>query len=314
MRALVNRGRVAETTRNEELQTMLGAHVSTSGGIDKSPANGAALGCEAIQIFTRNQRQWHAAPLDPKIARRFRDERDRHGIQSAIAHGSYLFNLAGSGRTLALSREGLVDEWDRAEALGLDGVVLHPGSHLGQGVEEGVARVVASLDAVAQERPRYRTPILLETTAGQGSNLGASFEEIRAMLDGVKRAEHFGVCIDTAHLFAAGYDLRTERATAEVLDSFDRIVGLDRLRAIHLNDSKVPRASRVDRHENLSHGKIGLGAFRCLVNDPRLKKLPMVLETPGGDDGYRNDLRILRGLERKRRRPLAKKPKAIPRA
>jgi len=275
---------------------MIGAHVSAAGGVDRSPENGRRLSCEAIQIFTRSQRQWRAPPLLPAIARAFRAGMAEHGLAAAIAHASYLFNLAGDGRALSLSREGLLDEWDRTEALGLQGIVLHPGAHLGRGEAAGIDRVAESLNRVESRRPRHRSRILLECTAGQGSALGHRLEHLEAILRGLRRSERFGVCLDTAHLFAAGYDIRTRAGLLLVLEEFNRRIGLDRLRAFHLNDSKTPLGSRVDRHEHLGRGRIGIEPFRVLVNDARFDAIPMVIETE--ETGHRRDLAVLRRLRR----------------
>lgn len=281
---------------------MIGAHVSIAGGVEHGPENGLVLGCEAIQIFTRSQRQWHPPALRRESLRSFRVNLDAAGLGTAIAHASYLFNLAGDGATLERSREGLLDEWDRAEKLGLAALVLHPGAHLGAGEAEGIARIADSLNRIERRRPRHKARILLEGTAGQGSCLGYRFEQLAAMLEGLERPERFGVCLDTAHLFAAGYDIRTAEGLASVLAGFDRVVGLGEVRAFHLNDSKTPLGSRVDRHQHLGRGLIGLEPFRALVNDARFQALPMILETPGGDAGYRRNLAVLRELRGSPRR------------
>lgn len=275
---------------------MIGAHVSIAGGVENGPGNGARLGCEAIQIFTRSQRQWRPPPFRRECARSFRLEMDAGGLRGAIAHASYLFNLAGDGATLALSREGLLDEWDRAEALGLSALVLHPGAHCGAGEAAGLSRIIDSLDRVERRRPRHRSLILLETTAGQGSCLGYRFRQLAAVLDGVRRTERFGVCLDTAHVFAAGYDIRAEAGLRSTLGEFDREVGLYRLKAMHLNDSRAALGSRVDRHEHIGRGQIGLRPFRALVNDRRFRDVPKILETPGGDSSYPMNLATLKGL------------------
>jgi deoxyribonuclease-4 len=275
---------------------VIGAHVSIAGGVENGPHNGARLGCEAIQIFTRSQRQWRPPAFSKRSAQAFREGMDGRGLGAAIAHASYLFNMAGDGLTLSLSREGLLDEWDRSEALGLSGIVLHPGAHCGAGEPAGMERIIDSLNRVERRRPRHRALILLETTAGQGSCLGHRFEQIHSILDGLKRPERFGVCLDTAHVFAAGYDIRTQAGMRRVLREFDRLVGLERLRAFHLNDSKAPLGSRVDRHQHIGQGLIGLEPFRLLVNDRRFSALPMVLETPGGEKHDPMNLACLRGL------------------
>jgi deoxyribonuclease-4 len=280
---------------------MIGAHVSIAGGVENAPLNGVRLRCEAIQIFTRSQRQWRPPPVSAASLQGFRVGFDSSGLSLAMAHASYLFNLAGDGLTLRLSRLGLLDEWDRSEALGLLGIVLHPGAHLGRGEACGLDRIADSLDRVERQRPDHRSLILLEATAGQGSCLGYRFEHLRAILDGVRRPERFGVCLDTAHLFAAGYDIRTRSGLESVLGEFEDLVGLGRLRAFHLNDSKAGLGSRVDRHEHIGRGEIGLEPFRALVNDRRFRQIPMILETPGGDVGYRKNLATLRRLRGDRR-------------
>jgi len=281
---------------------LIGAHVSIAGGVERSPGNGVRLGCGAIQIFTRSQRQWRPPPFSRESARSFRTGMAVGGLRAAIAHASYLFNLAGDGVTLSLSRKGLLDEWDRAEALGLRAIVLHPGAHRGAGEAAGLDRIIDSLDRIENRRPRHRALILLETTAGQGSCLGYRFEQLGAILAGLRRPERFGVCLDTAHVFAAGYDIRTAKKLRQVLDQFERTVGLSRLRAFHLNDSKAPLGSRVDRHQHIGRGRIGLEPFRALVNDRRFREIPKILETPGGEKSYPMNLATLRLIARSRGR------------
>ncbi|HEU0006685.1 MAG TPA: deoxyribonuclease IV [Terriglobia bacterium] len=278
---------------------LLGAHVSTSGGMDKAPGNGKNLGCEAIQVFTRNQMQWRARPLfDPETAG-FRDGLQECGIAATVSHDSYLINL-GSPEPVVLQKslDAFADEIERCERLGIPFLVFHPGSHVGSGEAAGLQRIADSLNAVLGRKPKYKTQVLLENTAGQGSNLGSRFEQLAEILAKTENPNRLGVCLDTCHLFAAGYDLRTLSTYEATFHEFDTIVGLSRVKVFHLNDSKKSLGSRVDRHENIGKGELGLEPFRFLLNDRRFAGLPMLLETPGGDEAYRIDLTTLRSLKR----------------
>ena len=281
------------------MKPLLGAHMSIAGGLTRAVERGCAVGCEAIQIFTKNSNQWRAKPLTDGEAQEFRKELAKEKIQFAFAHDSYLINLASpSEDLLGRSREAFLDEMERAEKLGLRFVVLHPGAHLGTGEAAGIERISRSFDWIFERTPGYRVKVLIETTAGQGTNLGHRFEQIRDMMDGVRENDRLGVCVDTCHLLAAGYDLRTKAGYEKTFDDFDRIVGLKRILAFHLNDSKKPLGSRVDRHEHIGKGFLGLEPFRLLLNDSRFKGVPMVLETPKGKDDTwdRENLRLLRSL------------------
>ena len=278
---------------------LLGAHMSIAGGLPQALERGQAVGCEVIQIFTKNNNQWRAKPLAKGEADGFRQKLLEGTIQLAFAHDSYLINLASPDPgLLERSRLAFVDEMERAEKLGLRYVVLHPGAHLGRGEEEGIRQVSESFDWIFEKTPSFKVEVLIETTAGQGTNLGFRFEEIRAIFDRVRENQRLGVCMDTCHVFAAGYDLRTEKGYQKTFEEFDRIVGIKRIKAFHLNDSKKPLGSRVDRHEHIGKGFLGLEPFRFLLNDPRFKKHPMVLETPKGkDDAWdRENLHTLKGL------------------
>ena len=277
---------------------LLGAHVSTSGGVDKAPANGKGLGCDAIQVFTRNQMQWRARPLSELEIAGFREGLKECGIQTTVSHDSYLINLGSHEPvTLQKSLEAFADEIERCEQLGISFLVFHPGSHVGSGEAAGLQRIADSLNAVLGQKPKYRTQVLLENTAGQGSNLGYRFEQLADILAKTENPNRLGVCLDTCHLFASGYDLRTRSTYEATFEEFDAIVGLGRVKVFHLNDSKKSLGSRVDRHENIGKGELGLGPFRFLLNDPRFAGLPMLLETPGGDEAYRIDLTTLRSLK-----------------
>jgi deoxyribonuclease IV len=263
----------------------LGAHLSIAGGLPRAVDRAEASGCAALQIFTKSAGQWRARPLPPEEVALFRRRVEQAGLHAVVAHNSYLINLAAADPALqAQSQAALAEEFDRAEALGLDGLVMHPGSYTSGSEEEGLRLVAAGLAELLSSRPASRTRILLEHTAGQGTNLGHRFEHLRAILDqldaGPAGSERVGVCLDTCHLVASGYDIASARGYRTTFEAFDRIVGLDRLRLFHLNDSKRPCGSRVDRHEHIGQGCLGLAPFRRLLRDPRFARLPMLLETP----------------------------------
>lgn len=276
---------------------ILGAHVSTAGGVQNSPGNGLELDCQSIQIFTRNQRQWKAKPLTDSEVEGFRQELKRSGIQATAAHASYLLNLGSpEPAVLARSREAFSQELERCRRLGLDYLVVHPGAHLGSGESAGLRAVAQSLNRTLEQNRDVRTRILLETTAGQGSHLGYRFEHLAEILSLVQESERVGVCVDTCHIFAAGYDLRDGAGYRRTLDELDRVLGLSRVKAFHLNDSKRELGSRVDRHEHIGEGCIGAEGFRLLVKDRRFAQTPMILETPGGETHYEKNLNRLREL------------------
>lgn len=254
--------------------------MSVAGGLPFAVARAQIHQCETLQIFSKNASQWRARPLPPSEISAFKDAAKRTGISPIVAHASYLINLATTSEALrAQSIAALGEEVDRAEALGLLGVVLHPGARLTAPTEQALSLISSALRVVLKARPRGKTMILLEHTAGQGSTMGASFEEIAAMLEGASNRKRLGVCLDTCHLLASGYDLSTEGGYRATFDKFDALVGFDRLKVFHLNDSKKPCMSRVDRHEHIGRGCIGLEPFRRLLNDRRFDHLPMILET-----------------------------------
>ena len=259
----------------------LGAHMSIRGGLPRAVDRAHASGCAALQIFTKSAGQWRARPLPDDEVRAFRRRVRQTGIRPVVAHNSYLINVAASDRTLRRrSIAALLEELDRAEALGLDGLVMHPGSYT-SGSESGGLRLIAdAIAAVFDARPDGRTRLLLEHTAGQGTNLGHRFEHLGAIIDALGATPRVGVCLDSCHLLAAGYDICSEDGYRETFRQFGRVVGFSRLKAFHVNDSKKPCASRVDRHEHIGKGCIGLEPFRWLLNDPRFARLPMLLETP----------------------------------
>ncbi len=269
--------------------------MSIAGGVYTAIERGCSIKCTAMQVFVKNNMQWFARPLAREEIRAFLEHRQRGELLSIFAHANYLINLAAVNPQFhANSIRALSEELTRADQLGLPFLVLHPGA----GEEAGLEKIVASVNRVFRKTSNIRTRIALETTAGQGSSLGHAFEQIAYIFDNVREPERLCVCLDTAHVFAAGYDLGSEPATRRMFREFDRVIGLDRLAAIHLNDSKTMRGSRVDRHEHIGKGKIGLDAFRLIMRDRRFRKIPKVLETPKGKD-LREDvenLKTLRGL------------------
>lgn len=278
---------------------LTGAHMSIAGGVDRAVERGLKVGCRSMQIFTRNASQWTAPPLDPEVARRFREALKTSGIAPVVSHDSYLINLASGDaalreRSMATFRE----EMDRAEALGLLGVVTHPGAHLGQGEEAGLDRVAEAFLRLLEATRGYQVRVLVENTAGQGTSLGWRFEHLARILERTGGHPRIGVCLDTCHLHAAGYDLTTPEGYRETMSAFDRLVGFDRLACFHLNDCLKPRGSRVDRHTHIGKGTLGLDAFRRLLTDRRFRNLPGILETPKTGDGVKEDRRNLRTLER----------------
>ena len=283
--------------------------MSVAGGLPNAIARAQLHECEALQIFTKNASQWRARPLPDEEVAAFRLAARNSGIAPIVAHASYLINVATSNPALrAQSIAALGEELDRAEALGLLGVVLHPGARLATAEHVAVELVVTALAQVLSERPKGKAMILLEHTAGQGSAMGATFEQIAAMLNGVRSKKRLGVCLDTCHLLAAGYDLCSEDGYAATFERFEALIGFDRLKVFHVNDSKKPCRSRVDRHEHIGQGCIGLEPFRRLVNDPRFDHLPMLIETEKSDTREKMrvtpdpldimNLETLRGLRR----------------
>lgn len=277
----------------------LGAHESIGGGLHKAFDRAQSVGCETLQIFVKSNRSWAVKPLTEEDIERFKAKAEETDIQPVVGHTSYLLNLGTPNDTLwKRSRDTLIIELERCEALGVPYLVLHPGSHVGTGEEAGLARVAQALGEVHAATPGFRAQILLEATAGQGTNLGYRFEHLGWLLEHTPTGERMGVCLDTCHIFAAGYELRTPEGYAATMEAFDRIVGLQRLLALHLNDSKGGLGSRKDRHEHIGKGHIGLEGFRHVLNDSRLANLPGLLETPKSDDLHedRENLVVLRSL------------------
>ncbi|MEW6771471.1 MAG: deoxyribonuclease IV [Bacillota bacterium] len=276
---------------------LLGAHMSIAGGVDQAIWRGKSIGCETVQIFTKSARQWRVRPLTAEEISRFKRAREESGISPVFAHTSYLINLGASDDDLwAKSTASFIEEMERCAALELPYLVTHPGA--GADEEEGLDRIRAALDEILKRTEDSGVMILLETTAGQGATLGHRFEHLAWLIENCAQPERLGVCYDTCHTFAAGYDIRTPEAFAATFEAFNKIIGIDRLKAVHLNDSRGSLGSRVDRHEHIGKGRLGLEAFRLLLNDPRFRKLPMVLETPKGPDMKEDveNLKVLRNL------------------
>ena len=287
---------------SSDLFPLLGSHVPTIGGVALAIDRGVGIGCTAMQIFVKNNMQWFAKPLPEADAKAFTDHPLRGKLGAVVAHAGYLINLGvGEGENLEKSLRSLSDEMLRCEQLGIRSLVLHPGSHLGKGTEAGIACVVRNLDLLHAEHPRLKVRITLETTAGQGACLGAPFEEIAEILATVKDPKRLEVCLDTAHAFAAGYDLSAPKGAEKTFAEFDRVIGLKRLSVLHLNDSKAALGSRVDRHDNLGKGRIGLDAFRWIMRSPELAAIPKILETPKGKDLAEDveAMKLLRGFLKK---------------
>jgi deoxyribonuclease IV len=290
----VSRPRVIPPARD-----LLGAHMSIAGGLYRALERGQAVGCSVVQIFLKNQLQWAARPYTAEDVALFTAARRRTGIRTVFAHSSYLINLAAADpREWQRAVAAFHDELERAEALELSFVIVHPGSHRGEGLEAGVARIARALDLVLERTRGYRVMVLLENTAGGGATIGRSFEELAALLAAVRDADRVGVCLDTCHLFAAGYDVRTPEGYERTVRTCARLVGLRRVRAFHLNDAKAPLGSGLDRHEKIGSGELGVQPFRLLMRDRRFARVPMALETPKDPEptADRQALALLRRL------------------
>jgi len=271
--------------RRPELR--LGAHLSVAGGLHQALERARAYGFDTVALFVRNQVQWACPPLSEEAAERFRRARQQLGIDPVIAHGSYLVNLAGRPEIRDKSIAAVREDLARCARLEIDALVLHPGTC--ENVEKGIRLIADALNAIIPAGSEAGPMILLETTAGKGNGIGHTFEHLANILRRLDCPERFGVCLDTCHVFAAGYDLRSAEAYARTMEAFDRLIGLKRLRAIHLNDSQRDLGSRVDRHAHIGAGRIGRAGFSRLVNDPRLRGLPMIMETPKGTDAAGDD-------------------------
>ena len=277
----------------------LGAHMSISGGIHLAPDRGKAAGCSVIQLFTQNANQWRGKMPSDSDAALFMEKRLEAGLKDVVSHDIYLINLASApGETREKSMIAFREEMERCARLGIDKIVMHPGSHLGAGEETGLQRIIEAFDTLFELTPDFRGKILLENTAGQGTNLGFRFAHLGTIINGSNFPDRFAVCLDTCHSVAAGYNLLTRDGYAATFEEFDSLIGLQRLACFHINDSKKGLGSHVDRHEHIGQGELGLEPFRMLMNDPRFAAIPKVLETPKGDNDEMDavNLKILRDL------------------
>jgi deoxyribonuclease-4 len=273
--------------------------MSISGGVHTAVDRATSIGCTALQVFTKNNNQWNGKPFTEDDIEQYKQKISAAGIIPVVSHDSYLINLCATNPDiLKKSRAAFINELERCEQLGIPLLNFHPGSHLGAGDEEGIKRICESLNVAHDKTKNYNVKSVLETTAGQGTNIGYRFEHLRAILEGIENSERMVVCIDTCHLFAAGYDISTEQGYEETFKLFDDIVGLERLAAFHVNDSKKGLGSRVDRHEHIGKGAIGLTGFRLLMNDDRFVHIPKILETPKSDDLHEDveNMSVLKNL------------------
>lgn len=261
---------------------LIGAHVSIAGGIDLAPARGAEIGCTAIQIFLKNQRQWHTKYLTDDEIKRYLHSLSNSPVKSVLAHSSYLINLGSPEKNqLQKSLDSFILELNRCEKLKIENYIFHPGAHKKSGEQAGIQRIAESINFILNQCPEVSTNLLLETTAGQGTSVGYRFEQLSQIIESINKRDKLGVCLDTAHVFAAGYDLSVESGYEQMMTEFDQSIGLERLKVFHLNDSKTRLGSRIDRHEQIGKGKIGLCAFNKIMNDTRIINVPKIIETPG---------------------------------
>ncbi|NGX44375.1 MAG: Endonuclease 4 [Candidatus Anoxychlamydiales bacterium] len=278
----------------EKEKTLVGAHTSIAGGIFNAIYEANRIGANTFQIFTANQRQWKAKPISEEDAKKFKEAKKENNIKKVISHNSYLINLGSPKKeSLDLSRKTFLEEIKRCHALEIDYLVFHPGSALTSTEEESLDTISESILSFESEVKKGKTKLLLETTAGQGSNVGYKFEHLDYVIKKVKHKIPIGVCLDTCHIFSAGYDIRTKKAFDNTFEKFDSVIGLKYLNAFHVNDSKVDFESRKDRHESLGKGKIGIDAFKFLMKDKRFKSIPKILETPN-DEIWKDEIEILK--------------------
>lgn len=281
------------------MRDYLGAHMSISGGLHLAIDRAVAAGCGVVQVFTRNSNQWKGKTISEADVALFRDKFSASGLHEVIAHDIYLINLAAPpGETRDKSLAAFRDELETCARLGIDKVVMHPGSHLTDSPETGLDRVIAAFNQLFEEAACFTGKVLLETTAGQGTNLGRTFDELRYIISSSRYPERFGVCFDTCHTYAAGYDTATQEGYASVMAEFDHKIGRNNLLCFHFNDSKKGLGSRIDRHEHIGQGALGLNPFRFILNDPWFSAIPKILETPKGDDDAMDavNLQLLRSL------------------
>ena len=284
---------------------LFGAHQSIAGGVHKAIERGQQATCDTIQIFNKSSNQWRAAGLKQQDVDTYFELIESTGVKVATSHTSYLINIATPDKALGnKSLKSLQEEMERCRLLRISNLVLHPGSHVGSGEEPGISRIAENINRLFDTLNDNHVCLLLETTAGQGTNLGYSFEQLAHMIDGVDNQAQMGVCLDTCHIFAAGYPLTDSGDYQRTMERFDSVIGLDRLKIIHLNDSKMEFGSHRDRHEHIGRGFIGRDGFRNIVNDQRLEHIPMILETPKGEDLAEDieNLKVLRSLVSRQRK------------
>jgi deoxyribonuclease-4 len=277
----------------------IGAHVSAAGGVENAPENAHKIGATAFAVFTKNQRQWTAKPLSPESIAAFKANCEKYGYQphQILPHDSYLINLGHpEPEPLQKSRTAFLDEMQRCEQLGLDRLNFHPGSHLKKTTEDACLATISESINWTLEKTTGVTAVI-ENTAGQGTNLGFSFYQLKKIIDGVNDKSRVGVCIDTCHAYSAGYDYKTKAGFEKVFQEFDDVIGFNYLKGMHLNDSKKELGSRVDRHESLGRGTIGLELFECIMNDSRFDGIPMVLETPNSDI-WADEIKLLKAMQK----------------
>ena len=264
---------------------LIGAHTSISGGVPSSVDLAEKLNFSAMQIFSKNNNRWAAKPFSESLINEFKTKLSASGIKTTVVHDSYLINLCSlNEHLLEKSRAAFLDELIRCEQLGIPYLNFHPGAHGGAGEEDGIKLIAESLNIVHDKTKNFKVSSMLEVTAGQGSAVGYKFEHIKKIIDLTEQKERMSVCIDTAHIFAAGYDIRTPKAYEKTMKEFDDIIGLDKLKCFHINDSKKEFGSRVDRHEHIGKGFIGVEGFKNIMNDKKLEKVPKILETPKGKE------------------------------
>lgn len=293
--------------RKKSHAPLIGAHMSIAGGVFNAILHAEQADCRTVQLFNKSSNQWAAKPLAREEVDRFHAERERTGIRPCVSHASYLINCGSPDDILhEKSTAALGVEYERCGMLGLEYLVLHPGSHVGTGLEQGIARIAGALNTVLGAAPECRTVICLEAVSGAGSSIGRTFEELQAIIACVKDNSRIGVCLDTCHIFAAGYDIRSKAAYQTTMTAFDRAVGLSRLKVWHCNDSVGELGSHRDRHEHLGRGQIGREAFGCLMQDDRFREVPKILETPKEEGGKQMDPVNLAFLRRLARRPAKK--------
>lgn len=274
----------------------IGAHMSIAEGLHNAILSAAQYRCRAVQLFSKSSNQWRAKVLTDEDVKLWNDTLAKHPMEPFV-HDSYLINLASPKPALnRRSREAFLEEVKRCDRLGIKHLIFHPGAHMGEGEEEGIRRIAKSLDWVCERSVGSSTELLLENTAGQGTTLGYKFEHIASVIDQVREPDRLAVCVDTCHTLAAGYDFRTPEGYAQIFGEFDRVLGFDKLRCFHFNDSKKDMGSRVDRHEHIGKGHIGTKPFALILHDDRFTDIPKILETPKVDDMDRKNLALLRRL------------------